>query len=936
LPGGIQNVNWSGTFSTNTPGVQINWQWAAAVYNNFTTNYNALNVKPSDDDHVTVVPVSPESFTAYSKPDHAGTPEAFIGPGILAAGATGGGGSNWTGGNSGNQTVNPASTNGSLVNTATLSASGVTPMQATATVTIQQIPMVVAGDFAQPGFWGSPTGPGLINALNGSSSATGLAQWLATSFPNLYGSGAGNHSLVNFTNSQVVAAYHNFGGADQKVLAAAISAYATSTNFAVVNLHSLDSHFNASVAGSGVDAYNIGPNGAAFGLANNSYATVLQLLQDLNAHTNAGGPLPAGADPVFGGIDSIGNVNNATLTSAGLAYTPSQIRTAYGITNLALDGTGQTIAIVDAYDDPNILPSLDAFDNQFGLTGSGPTLYQQYGPAPSFVSVLNQAGQTTALPPLDPTGSWETETALDVEWAHALAPGAKIVLVEANSPSLSDLMTAVATAGQQPGVSVVSMSWGFPEGSVLPNTEAYYDKSLATPGVTFVASTGDYGAADAEYPAFSPNVLAVGGTSLHLGANNSYSSETGWGYDASSLGAFVGSGGGASLYEAEPAYQLGVQSMGARTTPDVSFVADPATGAWIADGYNLPASNPWTVVGGTSLSAPSWAGLIALVNQGRAAAGAATLNSTSPTDAQQALYKLSASDFNSITSGSNGGYSAHAGYNLVTGLGTPVANALVPALVAYNQSGDTVTLASPLAAAGILPAASAAGGGSVNALVNFFNLGQGSASVQAAQDIPRANDAALTASPTAPVPLPAALANLNTSLASADLSATMSATANIEVASVSHLVIGINMTGSPGVVTFAAAQASSASAAVGTVLTIDGSPFAAARSQALTGLWTAWSQQTGAAAILPAPCGPALANTPALAASTNASTVAAALSTTSAQYADSLFAPLPESAPLTPDLADRFWQQDFATESDLLGSARADGAAAADGEAAGE
>ena len=102
-----------------------------------------------------------------------------------------------------------------------------------------------------------------------------------------------------------------------------------------------------------------------------------------------------------------------------------------------------------------------------------------------------------------------------------------------------------------------------------------------------MASTGDYGAADPEYPAFSPNVVAVGGTSLSLNADNSYNSETGWGYYSSQARRFIGSGGGISLYEPEPGYQAGVQSTGNRTTPDVSFVADPATGAWIADPYNL-------------------------------------------------------------------------------------------------------------------------------------------------------------------------------------------------------------------------------------------------------------------------------------------------------------------------------------------------------------
>jgi subtilase family serine protease len=178
-------------------------------------------------------------------------------------------------------------------------------------------------------------------------------------------------------------------------------------------------------------------------------------------------------------------------------------------------------------------------------------------------------------------------------------------------------------------------------------------------------------------------VVAVGGTTLTLNANNSYNSETGWGYYSNSQGTFIGSGGGISLYEAEPSFQQGVQSTGYRTTPDVSFVADPATGAWLADPYNLPASNPFEVVGGTSLSAPAWAGLLALVNQGRAAAGEKVLDSSSATEAQQDLYSLSQSDYNVISSGYNG-YNAAPGYNLVTGLGTPVANLLVADLIAGN------------------------------------------------------------------------------------------------------------------------------------------------------------------------------------------------------------------------------------------------------------
>ncbi len=430
-------------------------------------------------------------------------------------------------------------------------------------------------------------------------------------------------------------------------------------------------------------------SGNASGMNGTIYAPAAALTESGNAQLSAS----IDVDTLTISGNGVSNTVAPSSPAGTVAYSPAQIRSAYGISSLAYDGTGETIAIVDAYDDPSILQGVDAFDSQFGLTTSGPTLYQQYGPASSFLTVLNQVGQATSLPSTDPNGpgtdNWEVEEALDVEWMHAIAPGAQIILVEATSQSLSDLMAGVATAAAQPGVSVVSMSWGFAEGqAVFAGDEAAYDNVFNVPGVTFVASTGDYGAADPEYPAFSPNVVAVGGTSLTLNGDGSYGGETGWGYLSSPAGTFIGSGGGISLYESEPAYQQGVQSTGMRTTPDVSLVADPATGAWIADTYNLDPSNPFEVVGGTSLSAPAWAGLVALVNQGRAAAGESTLNSSSPTETQQALYMLPQSDYNAISGGTNG-YTAGAGYNLVTGLGTPVANLLVPDLVAYDGPGTT-------------------------------------------------------------------------------------------------------------------------------------------------------------------------------------------------------------------------------------------------------
>ncbi len=417
-------------------------------------------------------------------------------------------------------------------------------------------------------------------------------------------------------------------------------------------------------------------------------------------------------------ISGNGVANTVTLDAAAgtSAYSPAQIRAAYGVDKLSLDGTGETIAIVDAYDDPSIRQALDAFDSQFGLTAAGPSLYDQDGPASSFLTVLNQYGQATSLPSTDPSGpggdNWEVEEAARRRVGSCNRPRCSDHPGRGRQPVAFGLDGSAATAAAQPGVSVVSMSWGFAEGQgVFAADEAAYDRVFSVPGVTFVASTGDYGAADPEYPAYSPNVLAVGGTSLTLNGDGSYNSETGWGYESSSLGTFIGSGGGISLYEPEPAYQLGVQSTGMRTTPDVSLVADPATGAWIADPYNLDPSNPFELVGGTSLSAPAWAGLVALVNQGRAVAGESTLNSTSPSDALQALYMLPQSDYNVISSGNNG-FTANAGYNLVTGLGTPVANLLVPDLVAYSGPGTSYSGATvaPLLDASLVDAGSSDSG----------------------------------------------------------------------------------------------------------------------------------------------------------------------------------------------------------------------------------
>jgi subtilase family serine protease len=350
-------------------------------------------------------------------------------------------------------------------------------------------------------------------------------------------------------------------------------------------------------------------------------------------------------------------------------FTPAMIRHAYGFdqisftahgTTVAGDGSGQTIAIVDAYDDPKIASDLSTFDRTFGL------------PDPVFTKATPQG-----TPAAD--HGWASEIALDVEWSHAIAPGAKILLVEAASSSVSDLLVAVDYARKYPGVSAVSMSFGGGEWS----GERTYDSFFTTPaghgGVTFVASSGDNGAAwGPEWPSTSPNVLAVGGTSLNTASNGTYVGETAWN----------GSGGGNSAFESRPAYQTGFQTSTRRSTPDVAYNADPSTGVYTYDSFN----GAWFQVGGTSAGAPQWAALVAIANQGRALAGKSALDG--PSQTMYALYKMTqpsyAADYHDIVAGSNG-YSAHTGYDLVTGLGSPKASAVVNQLTLVSGSSSQVS-----------------------------------------------------------------------------------------------------------------------------------------------------------------------------------------------------------------------------------------------------
>jgi subtilase family serine protease len=326
------------------------------------------------------------------------------------------------------------------------------------------------------------------------------------------------------------------------------------------------------------------------------------------------------------------------------AYGPAQLRGAYGLASAALVPSTQAIAIVDAYDQPNIKSDLDFYNAFYGLpnfpscTDSTPT---------GCFKKLDQNGGT-AYPAVNP--SWSLETSLDVEAAHAVCPNCTIVLVEANSASYGDLLAAEDTAANS-GANVISNSWGSAEFS----SESTFDFHFNHPGVAITFSTGDAGYGT-EYPAASPFVTAVGGTSLTLNADNTRKAETAW----------SGSGSGCSAYEVKPSFQTDTGCL-KRMIADVSAVADPGTGAAVYDTVTYNGVTGWFKVGGTSLASPIIAAVYAL---------SANTTSVIPANGYPYSYKTGLND---ITSGSNGSCARSTiyfctsvtGYDGPTGLGTP-------------------------------------------------------------------------------------------------------------------------------------------------------------------------------------------------------------------------------------------------------------------------
>ena len=350
-----------------------------------------------------------------------------------------------------------------------------------------------------------------------------------------------------------------------------------------------------------------------------------------------------------------------TCSTSGLC--PTQVQGAYSFGSLlkngTMNGTGQAIVIVDACGDSAIKNDVAQFDSVNKLPAINLTVYQPQG-----------------KPCSNPTG-WGVETALDVEWAHAMAPGAAIHLVEAKSASNSNLFGAWNYSIKNHLGLVISNSWGG-SGS-CGSTPNYLVKTAAAAGITVLASAGDSGAwgsgqtLAAQQPADCQSVVTVGGTTLNVGTGGTYSSESAW----------SGSGGGYVPSTTEPTYQSNdkiTDSYGELGKPDVSAVADPSTGVWVYE----KASGGWFVVGGTSVACPIWAAFLADVNSWRAANHFGGVGAVDPF-LYTSIYGVSGglanytAAFHDVTTGSNG-WSAGTGWDAATGIGSfiayPLANLL--------------------------------------------------------------------------------------------------------------------------------------------------------------------------------------------------------------------------------------------------------------------
>ena len=349
-----------------------------------------------------------------------------------------------------------------------------------------------------------------------------------------------------------------------------------------------------------------------------------------------------------------GRVFNAkpAPTSAIAGYHPADLLSAYNLGAAAGGGSGQTVAIVDAYNDPYAASDVATYRSAFGLSKlatcsvTGGRVVSPGGPC---FTKVGQTGSTSRLPTSN--GGWSQEISLDLDMVSAVCSNCNIVLVEASSASLSNLGTAVNEAARL-GANEISNSYGGNESS----SDTSYDTQYYNhPGIAITASSGD-GGYGVEYPAASQYVTAVGGTSLNRASNARGWSETAW----------SGAGSGCSADDPEPAWQTSAFSptlCSRRGVADVSAVADPNTGVSVYDSYRYQGYSGWMVFGGTSVASPITASVYAL------AGNAAAVNYGS--------YPYShTGSLNDVTSGSNGSCgtalcTAGPGWDGPTGLGTP-------------------------------------------------------------------------------------------------------------------------------------------------------------------------------------------------------------------------------------------------------------------------
>ena len=386
----------------------------------------------------------------------------------------------------------------------------------------------------------------------------------------------------------------------------------------------------------------------------------------------------------------------------GLAcYTPQVFHTAYQIpwtVNGQPAGTGQQIAIIDAYGSPTVQSDLNTFDAAFGLPATTVNVYYPGG-SPT-VNPLKNAIQA----------SWAEETSLDVQSAHALAPGATINLIVAASPAGNVLNNAQNFVLANHLGDVMSMSYGSPEAAIagggnnlqVNQADATFRQAAAA-GISVLASSGDAGAsngysiANASFPASDPFVTSVGGTNLFVKAlssprstNYGYSSEFTWNDSDPStcpfgcaFGVFGATGGAPSSIFAAPAYQSALTGQSMRSISDVSFNASVYTATLIYIGFLGGSNNGFYFFGGTSESAPSWAAITADLNQARGS----DLGQLNPRLYAIASSSAYSNDFHDVTVGNDAlpypsapGFAAGAGYDLPTGLGTPIVTGLLTSL----------------------------------------------------------------------------------------------------------------------------------------------------------------------------------------------------------------------------------------------------------------